>query len=93
MDTAQTFIHTNPLFGRSADFEKVSITCQGLLYRCLNIIAWMSTPHVGVRMQYYQISAISVALGFSTPADWPDPFGKWSAAYTVRNLWGCVHNF
>ncbi|KAG5714972.1 hypothetical protein E4T56_gene5371 [Termitomyces sp. T112] len=87
MDAAQVFIHTNPLFSGSTT-GKASIASQGILYRCLNIMCWMSTPHAGVRMQYYQISAFSVALGFSTPADWPDPFGDWSAAYTVRNLWG-----
>lgn len=94
IDAAQSFIHTNPLFsGSAAELGNASITSQGLLYRCLNIIAWMSTPHAGVRMQYYLISAISVALGLSTPADWPDPFGKWSDAYTVRNLWGYVADF
>ncbi|KAK0463766.1 membrane bound O-acyl transferase family-domain-containing protein, partial [Desarmillaria tabescens] len=52
------------------------------------IVAWMSTPYAGVRIQYYFISAISVALGLSTAADWPDPYGRWSDAYTVRKFWG-----
>ncbi|KAF8065364.1 membrane bound O-acyl transferase family-domain-containing protein [Lyophyllum atratum] len=89
MDAAQTFVHTNPLFsGSPAELENATITSQGFLYRCLNSIAWMATPYAGVRLQYYLFSIISVALGLSTPADWPDPYGKWRDAYTVRNFWG-----
>ncbi|KAG6826148.1 hypothetical protein H0H92_000956, partial [Tricholoma furcatifolium] len=90
MDAAQTFIHTNHLFsqGVASTTSSISITSQGLLYRWFNIVAWMSTPLAGVRMQYYILGAISVAVGHSTPADWPSPYGKWSDAYTVRNLWG-----
>ncbi|KAG6835667.1 hypothetical protein H0H93_015926 [Arthromyces matolae] len=87
IDAAQTFIHTNSLFLHAHD-TKVSITSQSLLFRCLNIIAWISTPLAGVRMQYYMISAVNVSLGLSVPGDWPDPYGNWSDAYTVRNLWG-----
>lgn len=87
MDAAQTFIHTNPLFsGSPSELENALISSQGLPYRCLNIVAWMLTPYAGIRLQYYLISAISVMLGLSMPADWPAPYGRWSEAYTVRRF-------
>ena len=33
-------------------------------------------------------SIVFVASGLSTPDLWPDTFGKWSDAYTVRKFWG-----
>ena len=33
---------------------------------------------------------VCVALGCSSPALWPDVWGRWGDAYTVRKLWGCV---
>lgn len=31
-----------------------------------------------------------VGLGCSSPTLWPDMWGNWGDAYTVRRLWGCV---
>ncbi|KAG7448101.1 uncharacterized protein BT62DRAFT_753427 [Guyanagaster necrorhizus] len=89
IDAAQTFRRINPLFSLSdAVLETASVTSQGFLLRCPNIIAWMAIPYAGVQLQYHLISVISVALGFSMPSDWPAPYGRWSDAYTVRDFWG-----
>jgi len=41
-----------------------------------------------MNVQYYAVAALSVGLGVNPPGDWPDVFGRWSDAYTVRNFWG-----
>jgi len=33
---------------------------------------------------------VCVGLGFSSPTLWPDMWGRWGDAYTVRKLWGYV---
>ena len=33
-------------------------------------------------------AAITVALGFWQPRDWPSIYGQWSDSYTVRRFWG-----
>ena len=38
-------------------------------------------------------SLVAVGLGLSRPEDWPDTFGSWSDAYTLRRLWGYVYLF
>lgn len=87
MDIAQSYIHTNPLFQLPMS-EAVSITSQGYLRQCLNIIAWGCTPYGMMTMSYYIIGAASVAFGISEPKVWVDPYGRWKDAYTVRRFWG-----
>ncbi|KAG6908488.1 hypothetical protein DXG01_004422 [Tephrocybe rancida] len=85
LDAAQSFIHIYPLLLPSRD--------QGLAHRVLYSAAWMLMPYAGLRMQYYLLSAVSVALGLSSPKAWPEPYGSLREAYTVRNLWGARDMF
>ena len=36
------------------------------------------------------LSLVCVGIGQSSPTLWPDMWGSWGDAYTVRKLWGCV---
>lgn len=87
VDIAQTYLHSNPLFSLQGP-EARSITSQGPLLLCVNIVAYMCTPYGMMNMQYSLISAVSVALRISHASAWPDPYGSWVDAYTVRNFWG-----
>ncbi|KAG6918897.1 hypothetical protein DXG01_010552, partial [Tephrocybe rancida] len=89
IDAGQTFIHTRAMFLVSdEELQYASITSHGLLFRFLSILAWMSGGYAGIRVHYDLASTLSVLLGLSKPADWPEPFGSWKEAYTVRNFWG-----
>ncbi|THH19422.1 hypothetical protein EW146_g1769 [Bondarzewia mesenterica] len=58
--------------------------------RCSTITAWICLTCGTLNAQYYSLSAMSVGLGMSLPRDWPDLFGKWTDAYTLRKFWGKV---
>jgi hypothetical protein len=45
--------------------------------------AALCTPHRFVAL-------VCVGLGLSSPTLWPDMWGRWGEAYTVRKLWGYV---
>ncbi|OBZ71261.1 hypothetical protein A0H81_08450 [Grifola frondosa] len=87
LDLAQSYIHLNPLFA-SKGADALPIEAQNYLLRCLSIVAFCSTPYGMMNMQYSLLSVIHVVLGLSEPSDWPDVYGSWSDAYTVRRFWG-----
>ncbi|EPS96327.1 hypothetical protein FOMPIDRAFT_1038192 [Fomitopsis schrenkii] len=37
-------------------------------------------------------AAVTVALGFWQPRDWPSIYGQWSDSYTVRRFWGRTYH-
>ncbi|CCM05391.1 uncharacterized protein FIBRA_07607 [Fibroporia radiculosa] len=43
-------------------------------------------------MQYCLLAAISVAVGWSLPREWPNVYGQWSDAFTVRRFWGRTYH-
>ncbi|KAJ3747092.1 hypothetical protein DFH05DRAFT_1521426 [Lentinula detonsa] len=86
MDIAQSYIRLNTLFTNPP--PNASITSQGWLLQMISGAAWMTTPYAGMSMQYCLFAVASVGLGFSNPEDWPDTYGTWKHAYTVRNFWG-----
>lgn len=62
----------------------------GYALRYSTIVAWVGLTHAMVNAQYFALATVSISLGTSLPEDWPDVFGKWSDAYTLRNFWGSV---
>ena len=62
-----------------------------LLRRVPYVLAWsIGTGASGGVI--HNVAALScVGLGYSSPTLWPDMWGRWGDAYTVRKLWGYVH--
>ncbi|KAA1478062.1 hypothetical protein DENSPDRAFT_875553 [Dentipellis sp. KUC8613] len=87
LDVAQTYQHTHPLFHFSGDATR-SVGSEGNIMRSINVIAYMATPYSILNLQYNVCSVVAVLVGYSDPADWPDLFGKWADAYTIRKFWG-----
>ncbi|KAF8869177.1 membrane bound O-acyl transferase family-domain-containing protein [Mucidula mucida] len=85
LDAAQSYMTFNPSVFRHADAE--SVASQGYWRRCLNIFIAALNPYCGLSFPYYLVSALHVAIGFSQPMDWPDPFGSVKEAYTIRRFW------
>ncbi|TFK48302.1 hypothetical protein OE88DRAFT_1737984 [Heliocybe sulcata] len=87
VDLAYTYVQSNPYF-MSPRPDTSPFTSQGYLFRCINILAWMTIPYCGLKMNYSLLSAACVALGIHEPRHFPDLFGSWSDAYTLRRFWG-----
>jgi hypothetical protein len=39
-------------------------------------------------LAYGAVAVLTSLIGLYEPKDWPDVFGSWTEAYTVRNFWG-----
>ncbi|KAI0768192.1 membrane bound O-acyl transferase family-domain-containing protein, partial [Trametes elegans] len=63
---------------------------RGYLVRCASTAVWLLMTYSSLKYAYLLMSIFAVAtgLGNGNPEDWPDAFGEWSRAYTLRNLWG-----
>ena len=66
----------------------MDLSSQGYLMLPVNIVARFSSLVGMIAMQYSLVAAIFVAAGISQPRDWPEVYGHWSDAYTVRRFWG-----
>ena len=60
----------------------------GFLLHSWNLLTWLAMTYAILKMYYEVASLLAVGLGISRPEDWPDMFGNWADAYTVRRLWG-----
>ncbi|KIK45418.1 hypothetical protein CY34DRAFT_78074 [Suillus luteus UH-Slu-Lm8-n1] len=82
-DLAQFYIKHNPAYKSAAAFASQNFTrrilaCSGYLvfYYCMGVII------------HSLIMAFAVSCTSSKPSSWPDFFGKWEDAYTIRRFWG-----
>ncbi|TFK98870.1 hypothetical protein BDV98DRAFT_627845, partial [Pterulicium gracile] len=58
--------------------------------RCLTVYFFGAAGYATIYVQYTLLSIVCVMSGFSEPKRWPDLFGKWRDAYTIRRIWGYV---
>ena len=61
-----------------------------LLRRVPYILAWSIGTGASASAIHNVAALVCVGLGYSSPTLWPDMWGRWSDAYTVRKLWGYV---
>ena len=62
-----------------------------LLHRVPYVVGHCVKVAAGAGAIQYSFALLSVGLGGSSPTLWPDIWGRWVDAYTVRKLWGCVY--
>jgi len=62
-----------------------------LLRRVPYVLAWSIGTGASAGAIHNVVALVCVGLGYSSPTLWPDLWGRWRDAYTVRNLWGYVH--
>ncbi|KAI0093148.1 hypothetical protein BDY19DRAFT_410980 [Irpex rosettiformis] len=84
VDIAQTYQRINPVFSPGST---ASMWSQGLAFGYLNLLARLITAWGMFNIPYDWLSLACVATGIHEPKDWPDTFGNWSDAYTVRRFW------
>ena len=59
-----------------------------LLHRVPHVLSWAVGTATSVSAGQNIVALVCVGLGHSSPTLWPDIWGSWRDAYTVRKLWG-----
>ena len=81
---SQAYQRASPVFSRPG----TGLLSQGYAMLPVHIVARFSGTVGNIALLYCLLAAGAVALGLSSPADWPDIYGRWSDSYTVRRFWG-----
>ena len=61
-----------------------------LLRRVPYVLAYGRIAQATISTPYNLFALLCVGFGLSSPTLWPDMWGRWGDAYTVRKLWGYV---
>jgi len=59
-----------------------------LVRRVPYVLAWAIGTATPIIIRHNALGLLCVGLGHSSPTLWPDIWGSWGDAYTVRRLWG-----
>jgi len=59
-----------------------------LLRRALYVLVYAAGVSISISAMHNALALVCVGLGHSSPTLWPDIWGHWGDAYTVRKLWG-----
>ena len=59
-----------------------------LPYRAFYVLAYAAGVSISISAMHNALALLCVGLGNSSPTLWPDIWGRWGDAYTVRKLWG-----
>lgn len=81
-EVARLYVWYNPAC------SSVTVETRSYVARCADTIAFIGLAYWGLNASYFAMAAGSVALGLYEPRMWPDLFGSWRDAYTVRRAWG-----
>ena len=86
-DLTESFIYP---YRHLYDIAFVAPGTTGYALRSWCTLVWLVMTYAILKLYYVLGSLLAVALGISRPEVWPDTFGKWEDAYTLRRLWGYV---
>ena len=95
IDIISSVFALSPAFDRRVhdptDGPETYLAAVPLLYRVPYILSYGVLVQAGTGAAHNITSLVCVGLGYSSPTLWPDIWGRWRDAYTVRKLWGYVH--
>ncbi|KAI6165132.1 hypothetical protein EDD17DRAFT_1754332 [Pisolithus thermaeus] len=83
LEAALLYTRYNPVY-----LSEASVTSQGYILQSLNVAAIPCQMYALITCVHSTLAVLAVATHFSEPQAWPQPFGRWRDAYTVRRLWG-----
>ena len=83
-DIAHAMLRADPFVARGAPPSAQ----QPWLWRFWSVSLIVFTQWCTLSTMHTSFSIFFVASRLSTPDSWPDAFGKWSDAYTLRKFWG-----
>ncbi|KAI6044228.1 hypothetical protein EDC04DRAFT_418929 [Pisolithus marmoratus] len=75
----------NPVF-----LSKAPVTSQGYIMQCLNVAAFPCQLYAGLTCIHCALAVLAVGTNLDKPQAWPQFFGHWKNAYTIRKFWGKV---
>ena len=91
---------TNSVFALSPAFDhrvhdltdgpETYLTAVPLLRRVPYVLSYGIKIAAVVGVIHNTMGLLCVGLGYSSPTLWPDIWGRWRDAFTLRQLWGCV---
>ncbi|KAI6151470.1 hypothetical protein EDD17DRAFT_1136634 [Pisolithus thermaeus] len=87
-DAATLYMRCNP-----ALLSGASVTSQGYIIQCLNVAAAFCHSYAILTCIHCVLAVLAVSVNFDEPQAWPQPFGHWKNAYTIRKFWGCGISF
>ena len=94
-DLMTSALALNPAFDHRVhgptDGPEAYLAAVPLLKRVPYVLVWSIGTGASASAIHNTVALVCVGLGYSSPALWPDLWGRWADAYTVRNLWGYVH--
>ena len=73
-----------------SDGPETYLAAVPFFHRIPYVLAWAIGMGASVSTMYNVVALVYVGLGHSSPTLWPDIWGSWGDAYTVRRFWGCV---
>ncbi|OAX38573.1 hypothetical protein K503DRAFT_691336, partial [Rhizopogon vinicolor AM-OR11-026] len=81
-ETGRLYVWYNPAF------SSATIGGQGYVVHCMDTVIFIGLACWASNAVYFVVAAGSVAIGLFEPRMWPDLFGVWVDAYTIRRFWG-----
>ena len=94
VDFATSVLALSPAFDHRAhdatDGPETYLAAVPLLRRVPYVLSYGMMMGTGTSVLHNAVALVCVGLGHSSATLWPDMWGRWGDAYTVRKLWGCV---
>ena len=87
IDISETYIHSN-LHHYPTRSAPTGPTDVKEPTRSIALIMFLLTAYGVIHVPFILLSLVALLLRMSRPEDWPDMFGRWSDAYTLRRFWG-----
>ena len=91
-DFATSVLASSPAFDSRlhdpADGPETYLAAIPFLCRVPYVLACGLMLGAGMSATHNIVALLCVGLGYSSPTLWPDIWGRWGDAYTVRRLWG-----
>ncbi|KAI6044222.1 hypothetical protein EDC04DRAFT_2890001 [Pisolithus marmoratus] len=84
-EAATLYENCNPVF-----LSKASVTSQGYIMQCFNVAALPCQLYAGLTCVHCALAILAVGANLDEPQAWPQPFGRWENAFTIRKFWGKV---
>ncbi|KAI6119574.1 membrane bound O-acyl transferase family-domain-containing protein [Pisolithus croceorrhizus] len=84
-DAATLYMRCNP-----ALFSGASFTSQGYIMQCLNVAVAFCQYYAILACIHCAAAVLAVVVNLNEPQAWPQLFGHWKDAYTIRKFWGKV---
>ena len=95
-DFATSVLSLSPPFDHRVhdptDGPETYLAAVPILHRVPYVTAWAIGTATPITIRHNATALLCVGLGHLSPTLWPDIWGSWADAYTVRKLWGYAHS-